>query len=299
MSESDFSSEIVEVSPTVARSILENNPRNRTMRLDYVRHLASAMERGEWMVNGEPIQIAADQTLLNGQHRLSAVVESGETVPMLVVRGLPVKTQKTMDVGTRRTLSDVLALHGEKDTPSLAAVLGLLYRYRSGYRLDYQSRTAPTIPEALDLLHREPEVREAIVEARQVEREAKMRVSVGALLLYLFEEIDRGEGRRFFEVLCDPSGEPEGSGVRKLRSHLDRISEIRKYRTTTLVLSAMTIKAFNAWREGRPIESLVFRPGGRAPEPFPEILKRDQIEGESPAEQPAEGKPEEEGSAEQ
>ena len=40
-------------------------------------------------VNGEPIQIAEDGTLLNGQHRLNAVIESGATVPMLVVRGLP------------------------------------------------------------------------------------------------------------------------------------------------------------------------------------------------------------------
>lgn len=280
MAESSFSSEIVEISPAAAAEILEKNPRNRSLRPEYVRQLAGAMKRGEWMINGEPIQIAADNTLLNGQHRLNAVVESGETVPMLVVRGLQVDTQKTMDVGARRTLSDALALHGERDTTNLAAVLGLLHRYRMGARLDYASRTAPTVPEALELLRREPKVKETLVEARHVFRKTQMRVSVTGILLYLFEEADPGAGQKFFDALCDPSEEPAGSPVLKLRSHLERVSAERKYRTPTLILSAMTIKAFNAWREGRQVESLSYRAGRPNPEPFPEILTREDLEGE-------------------
>ena len=279
MPESTFSSAIQDVSPTTAKALLESNPRNRSLRPDYVRQLAGAMARGEWVVNGEAVQIGTDGTLLNGQHRLTAIVESGETVPMLIVRGLPVTTQKTMDVGARRTLSDALALHGERDTTNLAAVLGLLHRYRSGARLDYASRTAPTVTEALALLRREPKVKETIVEARHVFRETQMRVSVTGLLLYLFEEADPGMGQKFFDTLCDPSEEEPGSAVLKLRSHLERVSSERKYRTPTPILSAMTIKAFNAWREGRPIENLTFRPGGAAPETFPKILTRAEIEG--------------------
>jgi hypothetical protein len=280
MADTGFSSEIIEVSPRIAEEILGKNPRNRSLRPDYVRQLAGAMKRGEWVINGQPIQIAEDQTLLNGQHRLSAVVESGQTVPMLVVRGLQVETQKTMDVGTRRTLSDVLALHGERDTTNLAAVLGLLHRYRLGARLDYASRTAPTVPEALELLREEPKVRDSIAEARHVFRMTRMRVSVAGLLHYLFEEKDSGAGKEFFNALCDPSGEEPGSPVLKLRSHLERVSSERKYRTLTLTLSAMTIKAFNAWREGRTVESLSYRAGRPNPEPFPKILTRDEIEGE-------------------
>jgi hypothetical protein len=280
MTEPGFSSEILDISPEAAGEILEKNPRNRSLRPDYVRQLAGAMRRGEWVVNGEPIQIATDSTLLNGQHRLSAVVESGATVSMLVVRGLPANAQKTMDVGTRRTLSDVLALHGERDTTNLAAVLGLLHRYRSGARLDYASRTAPTVSEALELLRREPKVRDTLLEARHVFRETHMRVSITGLLLYLFEETDPGNGQKFFDALCDPRGEEPGSPVLKLLSHLERVSSERKYRTPTMILSAMTIKAFNAWREGRTVESLSYRAGRPNPELFPKILTREEIEGE-------------------
>ncbi len=263
--------EVVDLTPAAARDILDGNTRNRSLRRDYVRQLAGAMERGEWLVNGEPVQVAVDGTLLNGQHRLSAIVESGVTVPMLLVRGLPVASQKTMDVGTRRTLSDVLALHKEIDTTNLAAVLGLLHRYRSGARLDYSSRTAPTITEALELLQAEPRVREALVAARRVFRATHMRVSVAALLIYLFEEADPGEGGAFFDAVCEPDGEESGSPVLALRSLLERIRVERTYRVSTYVLSAITIKAFNAWREGRRIELLAFKPGGAKPEPFPKI----------------------------
>lgn len=279
MAEKKLDCEVVDLTPAAARELLDGNTRNRSLRRDYVRQLAGAMERGEWMVNGEPVQVATDGTLLNGQHRLSAVVESGVTVPMLLVRGLPVATQKTMDVGTRRTLSDVLALHKEIDTTNLGAVLGLLYRYRSGARLDYSSRTAPTITEALELLEAEPGVRDALVVARRVFRATHMRVSVAALFVYVFEEADPGEGGAFFDALCEPDGEQPGSAVLALRSQLERIRVERTYQVPTYVLSAITIKAFNAWREGRRVGVLAFRPGGAKPEPFPKILPKVELEG--------------------
>jgi hypothetical protein len=279
MAEAMMESSIVNMTPAKARRILAKNERNRVLRPDYVRQLAGAMERGEWIVNGESVQIAEDETLLNGQHRLSAVVDSGVSVPMLVVRGLPASTQMTVDVGGRRTLSDVLALHGETDTTNLGAVLGLLFRYRNKARLDYSARTAPTIAQALELLEKEKGLRETLGFARQVFRETRMRLSVVALLLYLFEEADPGAGQKFFDALCEPRDEEPDSGVRRLRAHLDRIRKERKYKFSTIVLSAMTIKAFNAWREGRGVDSLSYRSGRSNPEEFPKILTREEIEG--------------------
>lgn len=268
---------VEEVTPEVAREMLLRNTKNRSLRPDYVRQLSDAMKRGEWVVNGQPIQLAGDGTLLNGQHRLNAIVESGTTVPLLVVRGLPVSTLKTMDVGTRRNLSDVLALHGHMDTTNLAAALGLLHRYRSGARFDFSGRTAPTVTQALQLLDAEPGIKDAVVEARKIYRVTHIRMSVAAALLYLFEDKDRGSGRAFFDRLCVPGGEADGSSITVLRNDVDRVWSEPNYRFSTIVLSAVTIKAFNAWRQGRTVETLSFRPGGDTPEPFPEILSKAQI----------------------
>ncbi len=262
--------QFVELTPERAREILQANTRNRPLRSVYVEKLAQAMRRGEWTVNGEPIQIAGDGTLLNGQHRLCAVVQSGVTIPVLLVTGLSVEALRNMDTGTRRNLSDVLALRGEIDTTNLAAALGLLYRNRNGARMDGAGRTAPTMHEALKLLEAEPEIRGAVKTARRLYRQNHMRLSVMAVLLYLFNEADPGAGTSFFEALCFPDQTPE-SPIRALQSILERSRSDRTYRLPPYSLCAMTIKAFNAWSNGTSIAVLSFRPGGDSPEPFPEI----------------------------
>lgn len=275
--------QIIDVTPEDARVMLEENTHNRSLRPDYVRKLAAAMERGEWAVNGEPIQIAEDGTLLNGQHRLNAVVESGVTVPLLVIRGLPMAAQTTMDAGLRRNLSDVLALHGESETANLGAMLAMLYRYRKGHRLNNSGHTAPTPTEALALLQAEPGIKTGLPLARKVVRETGLRTSVGALLIYLFNEADPGQGDQFFEVLCEPDTEPSGSSVIALRSVLERAQREQTYRLSSYVLFAMVIKAFNAWREGRDVFLLSFKPWGANPEVFPRILTRSEIDILKPA----------------
>lgn len=262
---------LIELTPAFAEELLSRNTRNRSLRRIYVRKLADAMTRGEWIVNGEPIQVAQDGTLLNGQHRLHAVVESGVTVPTLLVTGLPPSTQHTMDIGARRNLSDVLALRHETDTNNLAAMLGLLYRYRHGHRMDGSGRTAPTTQEALELLERESGIKDYLPLARRVHRETKMRVSMVALLAYLFDEVDAGRGEAFFEALVHPDEAPRRSPVRALRSILERSRQDRKYAPSTYALCAMTVKAFNAWQARKDLAVLAFRPGT---EPFPKILPR-------------------------
>jgi hypothetical protein len=274
--------QILDITPESAREMLEQNTHNRSLRPEYVRKLAAAMERGEWTVNGEPIQIADDGTLLNGQHRLNAVVESGIAVPLLVIRGLPLAAQTTMDAGLRRNLSDVLALHGESETANLGAMLAMLYRYRNGHRLNNSGHTAPTSTEALALLEAEPEIKDGLPLARRVVRDTGLRTSVTAVLIYLFDEADPNRGEQFFEALCEPEDEPIGSPVNALRSILERAQRERTYRLSSYVLFAMVIKAFNAWREGRDLFILAFKPWGANPEIFPKVLTRSEINSSVP-----------------
>jgi hypothetical protein len=265
--------DLVDLTPEMAKTMLVGNVRNRPMRRVYVERLADAMKRGEWTMNGEPIQIAHDGTVLNGQHRLNAVVESGVTIPVLIVSDLPVEALRTVDTGTRRTLSDVLALRGETDTTNLATALGLLHRYRNGARMDQAGRTAPTPQEALALLDREPGLRVALRTARKLHRRNHMRQGVMAVLSYLFDEAYPGEGTRFFEAL-GTSDNKSGSPLRALQSILERERTDRTYRLPAYSRCAMTIKSFNAWRDDTPIAILSFKPGGKNPEPFPRFDRR-------------------------
>src|SRR5262245_34900010 len=91
--------EVVEVSPALAEEWLSKNPNNRNLRRPVVDSYARDMSAGHWHLNGETIKFAANGELLDGQHRLHAIAVSGNSVSMVVIRGLSADVMLTVDSG--------------------------------------------------------------------------------------------------------------------------------------------------------------------------------------------------------
>jgi len=98
------------VTPKKALTYLEGNTNNRNERAWWVQTLASSIKRGEWQCSHQGIAISETGRLLDGQHRLHAIVVANSPVEILVVKGLPDETQKVMDYGIKRTLSDLTGI---------------------------------------------------------------------------------------------------------------------------------------------------------------------------------------------
>lgn len=90
------------------------------------------MKDGEWLVSPDAIAFDFSGRLINGQHRLKAIVNSGETVTCLVVWNLPPEAFKIADVGVKRTGGDVLRIEGFKNPEELAAVCRLVALWSQG-----------------------------------------------------------------------------------------------------------------------------------------------------------------------
>jgi hypothetical protein len=107
-----------EITPKKAAAYLEKNATNRTLRGPTVAAYEADMKAGNWIPTHQGIAFNDRDELIDGQHRLTAVVRSGATVRMLVTRGLPALTGEnhTMDAvdrGAARSISDQLKLqHG-------------------------------------------------------------------------------------------------------------------------------------------------------------------------------------------
>lgn len=124
---------VVDFTPEMAQQWLEHkNTRNRPLGKGDIRKYCLAMLAGEWELNCETIVLDEKGKLVNGQHRLAAVVLAGETdsdvrVPILVALGVKSKSFDTFDQGRARSLADVLSVNQEDNANDLAAALRLLW----------------------------------------------------------------------------------------------------------------------------------------------------------------------------
>jgi hypothetical protein len=129
-------SQWMEVTPAMAKKWLENNFRNRPLKGDTVKAYARDMALGRWVYTHQGIAFNDKDELIDGQHRLNAIVVSGvEFVRMMVTFGLPsqvegqeMTTMDAVDRGATRSVGDQLVIqHGFKNgsmTASICAAIG-------------------------------------------------------------------------------------------------------------------------------------------------------------------------------
>lgn len=121
------------IGPEEARRMLGKSAAftNRNINKDRVRNYAADMASGNWLANGEPIILDEDGTVIDGQHRLQAVVVAGATVPFLFVAGVPRSHAKTIDQGLSRTISHSLQMGGQKNACQVVAAARSLHQLRA------------------------------------------------------------------------------------------------------------------------------------------------------------------------
>ena len=106
-----ISMKIEDISPETAKKYLELNFVNRSISENRVASYARDMRSDNWQLNGESLKFNTEGQLIDGQHRLYAIIRSGKTIPMCVVRGLAV-TINEVDRGKSRTTRDTLTIEG-------------------------------------------------------------------------------------------------------------------------------------------------------------------------------------------
>jgi hypothetical protein len=112
---------------------------NRPLRPKVVQKYADDMLAGRWETTNQGIGIADDENgdpvIIDGQHRLNAIVLAGQTNPdlrvlMAVTKGLLPSAATVIDTQMRRQGGDVLAMaHGIRNPMVVTAALRLLHLY--------------------------------------------------------------------------------------------------------------------------------------------------------------------------
>jgi len=263
--------EVTDITPDIARKWLVQNTHNRNLRQRVVNGYATDMLAGNWVEDGQSIKFSSGGTLLDGQHRLTAITQSGITVRMLVVSNLPETTQDTMDTGAKRALGDALKLRGEAHSVALAAALLRVHMWKQGYRKNLKSagNAHPTHRQLLEVLEQHPELRRSVEIADRARKAARVSGGTASLCHWLFNQIDASDCAFFFARFADGAGLMSDDPIYALRRALENFAAA-KGRPEEADVTALVIKAWNAYREGRTVQVLTYRPGGARPESYPE-----------------------------
>ncbi len=255
------------VTPESASRMLGTMKGNRNLRNRVVQRYAREMIGGKWLLNGEAIKLATDGRLIDGQHRLNAVVLAKVPVKMCVVRGVDAAAMITLDTGVGRTFHDIGVIAGRSYTQAVGPIIRWWFKYQTG---SPTVANVPSVQEMQDILDRHPQIADS---AAFICKLPTVRVRCvpsvqGFVHAYATEKYDREMADSFMQDLNDGAALDKTSPIYVLRKRLVDSSENKRPEVTHVL--AWTIKAWNAWMDGDKIQVLKWSPASAsAPEDFP------------------------------
>lgn len=128
-------SRVETITPVLAEEYLRHNKKNRQLRKNLVSYYAKQMKDGQWMLNGEGIIFNEEGILVDGQHRLAAVAESGVNVEMLVVRNADKDSFATIDSGLSRKTSDIFFVKGIPNATTISSIISRYFKLTINWTL--------------------------------------------------------------------------------------------------------------------------------------------------------------------
>jgi hypothetical protein len=250
--------EIIDLDPQFAQDLLNNTPeRQRNVRKALVDRYAADMLAGRWRATGEPIQLNPKMQLINGQHRCHALIKAGVTLSSVVIEILhDDRAFEALDQQAVRSLADVVRMSGRNPAPT-AVMAAIIFEY-----LDFKPRRL-SMPERLHIVTAFPE------KDLDVLRRFNTRISTAGLIAAAIRcmRSDREAAIEFFNSVF--SNKPTIDGRFNDNAHLLASWALEMKSESRIGKSAegykrecayRGIQAWNAWRQGRVLKKLMYKP---------------------------------------
>jgi hypothetical protein len=104
-----YRAEIRNANKEIVDALLSMNTRNRSVRKSVVERYCRDIQNGNWFLTNQGIGVSSCGVVVDGQHRLEAIKKAGyPPVPLLIVYGLDIESQKVVDQQVKRSARDLL-----------------------------------------------------------------------------------------------------------------------------------------------------------------------------------------------
>lgn len=211
------------IGPDAAARYLAHNVGNRNIVGSHVAAMVRDIAEGRWMFNAQPICFSRSGRLLNGQHRLSAVIEGGQPIEAVVMRGLPEEAFETYDKQAKKApaVDEMFTDFGDKPLISAAAVL----LWKREKRPAGQGNARPTAAEVRDVIRDNPEFMKLRAFSRKMVRYGR-----SSAMLYAAHRVLRDDpqlGALFLDRFETGAELPAGHPILRLRDRLLSLRDVK------------------------------------------------------------------------
>lgn len=132
LTQAGVTSKLVLITPELAQEYLNRNTHNRSMKENSLKVLRDHMNSGTFeSKNGQTIVFSDNGVLMDGQHRLQAIVDTGKSFEFILVEGVKESTFTTIDVGVKRKGRDVMQIEGIPHANGIAATVTFYLRFKN------------------------------------------------------------------------------------------------------------------------------------------------------------------------
>ena len=269
---------IARISPGDAKLLMDMNKKNREISKSIISKYCADMQNGIWKDSASQIQISTDGVLLNGQHRLRAIIDTNTAQLLTVTEGLEPECFSVLDVGRGRTPGDALSILEIKNFKVCAAMIRFWMTWRAGINPHDMEKYRPyggkglttntkikagskahQIYEIMEFANKHPNLEHLGCLAKNYSsRFKKLSASlIGAILIQadIHGSETRNMAEDFFEKLCSGVGLAEKDPILKLRNKIMEWVETHEWGSMGLGYKLQVLMmVWNAWIDGKKID---------------------------------------------
>ncbi len=256
------------ITPEYAKELLAKNTNNRNCKERVVRKYANEIKNDNWKLNGETIKISKSGRLLDGQHRLNAVILANKPIQTYVIDNLDENVFDSIDIGSVRTSANILEIHTGKtckDPKTVSSALKLAYSFDNedkSYHVASNREYPVSHTKLIELYNKYPNIEQDydfIMKLTHVHRFLYKSVVLG---LYIrMKEISHSDADRFWLLLNNMTGlNPDSPIVALQHKAISYMSTNAGKKMNRFTMVANIVHAWNCYRENKSVKYLRINP---------------------------------------
>lgn len=248
--------QLVWLTPEVGQAMLDRNGRTqRNVKEQHILEMIDDIKNDRFPFTGQTIIQDTNGDLIDGQHRIRAVITAGKPILVLVVRNVDPDAYFAIDNTARRQVADVMRADGYDNVTALGCALRHLDRYQNGKLMGMGSYTQSRLstPAARELIMEHPNLQMSIHITTKIGRLCRSWGAIG-FCHYIFSQKDPKATETFFHAITTGEGLFEGDPILAWRRKLLEKGERSSNSGDEVIF--LTFKAWDMWRNGRKIKFL-------------------------------------------